>query len=102
MSADLRSLPKARRRSALERALGPTIADALRADDVVEALINADGAVWLDRVGSGLEQTNAHLSAADREAAIRLLAHVAGETVGTDRPMLTTILPDSAARVQAL
>jgi type IV secretion system protein VirB11 len=102
MSATLQPIGAARRRSALARALGPTIAAALEADDVVEALVNEDGFVWLDRVGSGLERTTYQLSAHDREAAIRLLAHEAGETVGEDRPSLATILPDSAARVQAL
>lgn len=96
------SIVTARRRSALARALGPSIAAALEADDVVEALVNADGRVWLDRVGSGLVATPHILSAPDREAAIRLLAHEAGETIGEDRPSLATILPDSAARVQAL
>lgn len=102
MSASAPSLVLARRRSALARALGPAIADALDADDVVEAMINADGAVWLDRVGQGLVATPHQLSAQDREAAIRLLAHEAGDVVGEHRPFLATILPDSAARVQAL
>ena len=91
-----------RRRSALERALGPAIADALARGDVVEAMINADGKLWLDVVGQGMAETTITLSAADREAAIRLLAHEAGETVGVDRPMLSTILPGSSARVQAV
>lgn len=90
-----------RRRSALQRALGVAIDEALYADDVVEALINEDGAVWFDRIGSGLERTPFALSAHDREAAIRLLAHEAGETINEDRPTLATILPESAARVQA-
>ena len=51
--------------------------------------------VWLDRVGQGLSRRRTSLSAADREAAIRLLAHEAGEIVGEDRPALATILPDS-------
>ena len=102
MSTDHRALPQARRRSALERALGPAIAAALTQDDVAEVLINADGQVWVDRVGAGLAPTGARLSAADAEAAIRLLAHEAGETVGEQRPMLATILPDTAARVQAV
>ncbi len=102
MSASAIALGAARRRSALTRALGPEIAAALDADDVVEALVNADGAVWLDFVGAGLTPTQHRLSAQDREAAIRLLAHEAGESVGEDRPALQTILPDSAARVQAL
>lgn len=91
-----------RRRSALARALGANIAEALAAPDVVEVLINADGRVWIDRVGAGLLLTEHRLAANDRETAIRLLAHEAGETVGEDRPALATILPDSAARVQAL
>ncbi|MBL8548167.1 MAG: P-type conjugative transfer ATPase TrbB [Hyphomonadaceae bacterium] len=91
-----------RRRSALARALGINIAEALAAPDVVEVLINADGRVWIDRAGVGLLLTEHRLVANDRETAIRLLAHEAGETVGEDRPALATILPDSAARVQAL
>lgn len=102
MNAAITPIGAARRRSALARALGPAIAAALDAADVVEALVNEDGAVWLDRVGKGLERTAHTLSAHDREAAIRLLAHEAGETVGEDRPTLATILPDSAARVQAV
>ncbi len=91
-----------RRRSALARALGVNIAEALAAPDVVEVLINADGRVWIDRAGAGLLLTEHRIVANDRETAIRLLAHEAGETVGEDRPALATILPDSAARVQAL
>lgn len=102
MNALVSSIGATRRRSALVRALGPAIAAALEAADVVEALVNEDGSVWLDRVGVGLEKTSYSLSAHDREAAIRLLAHEAGETVGEDRPALATILPDSAARVQAI
>lgn len=102
MNASVSSIGLTRRRSALTRALGPAIADALEAADVVEALVNEDGSVWLDRVGGGLEKTAYVLSPHDREAAIRLLAHEAGETVGEDRPALATILPDSAARVQAI
>ncbi|MFN3463239.1 MAG: P-type conjugative transfer ATPase TrbB [Terricaulis sp.] len=102
MNAVVASIGAARRRSALQRALGAAIAAALEADDVVEALVNEDGAVWVDRVGRGLDRTAHTLSAPDREAAIRLLAHEAGQSVGEDRPTLATILPDSAARVQAV
>ncbi|MDX2275434.1 MAG: P-type conjugative transfer ATPase TrbB [Hyphomonadaceae bacterium] len=91
-----------RRRTALSRALGPAVAAAIAQPDVVEALINADGQVWLDRVGVGLVQAGVSIPAMDREAAIRLLAHEAGDTVSPDRPMLSTILPDSAARIQAV
>ncbi|MBL8550516.1 MAG: P-type conjugative transfer ATPase TrbB [Hyphomonadaceae bacterium] len=96
------TIGQARRRSALERALGAGIAEALARPDVVEAMINADGALWLDVVGKGLIDTGLKISAADREAAIRLLANEAGEIVGERQPTLATILPESAARVQAV
>lgn len=96
------ALVQDRRRASLTRALGAAIGDALSAPDVVEAMVNADGRVWLDRVGPGLQPTEHFLSVSDRETAIRILAHEAGETVGTDRPALAAILPASAARVQAL
>lgn len=95
-------LAAARRRSALDRSLGPAIADALARGDVVEAMINADGALWLDVVGRGLVATDVVVSAADREAAIRLIAHEAGEVVGETNPSLQAILPGSLARVQAV
>lgn len=92
----------ARRGAALERALGPVIAAALREGDVVEVLINADGKIWIDRVGEPLYDTGALLTVMERETAIRLLAHEAGESVGERQPSLATILPQSGARVQAL
>jgi type IV secretion system protein VirB11 len=92
----------ARRRSALERALGPAVADALARGEVVEAMINADGRLWLDVVGAGLVATDVVLSTADRDAAIRLMAHEAGEVVGEANPALAAILPGSLARVQAV
>lgn len=92
----------ARRHAALAKALGEAVAGALAAPDVVEALINADGEVWLDRIGEGLSPARQRLSAFDREAAVRLLAHEARAYVGEDRPFLATVLPQSAARVQAV
>ena len=48
-----------------------TLDDFPDAPDVVEALINADGRLWLDRIGAGLIATPHVLSSQDREAAIR-------------------------------
>jgi type IV secretion system protein VirB11 len=102
MSAHFHPVVAARQRSALAKALGAGVSDALDAPDVVEALVNADGRLWLDRVGKGLELTPHTIAHADREAAIRLLAHAAGERVGDDRPMLAATLPGNGARVQAM
>ncbi|MFZ4604199.1 MAG: ATPase, T2SS/T4P/T4SS family, partial [Caulobacterales bacterium] len=98
----LRDLSAERRSATLTRALGPAIARALEDPSVVEVLVNADGVVRVDRIGVGLEATGIVMSAADREAAIRLLATEAGETVTADRPFLSTTAPGSGARVQAM
>jgi len=102
MNGAASSIAALRRRSALERALGKGVAAALEADEVVEALINEDGVVWIDCIGRGLMRTEHVLCAHDREAAIRLIAHEAGVSIGEDRPQLAAILPEIAARVQAM
>lgn len=96
------ALPLERRLHTLSRALGGGVAEALADPGVVEALINADGEVRVDRVGRGIEATGVRLSVAEREAAIRLLACEAGETITPGRPFLATTLPGSGARVQAM
>jgi len=95
-------VPQQRRLSSLRHALGHGIGLALEDPAVVEILVNADGALRLDTVGVGIVQVYAPLSVGEREAAIRLLASAAGETVTADRPFLSTTLPGSGARVQAM
>jgi type IV secretion system protein VirB11 len=96
------ALSSERRLYTLAQALGPQIGEALAEPAVVEALVNADGVLRLDRVGRGIEATTTRLSVKEREAAIRLLASEAGETITAERPFLATTLPSSGARVQAM
>ena len=96
------ALPALRQRSVLDAALGPVLSAALADPAVAEILVNADGAIWIDRAGQGLRATGIHMSASDRETVIRLLAHGSGETAGPGRPLLSASLPGSAARVQAV
>jgi len=102
MSATGEALVQTRRMAALEAALGPAIGGALGDPSVVEILINADGIMRVDRIGEGICPTEFALSVSERETAIRLLATEAGASVTTDHPHLSTILPNSGARVQAL
>ena len=82
------ALSSERRLFTLAQALGAGIGDALSDAGVVEALVNADGVLRVDRVGRGIEATAVRVSVADRHAAIRLLASEAGETVTPDRPAI--------------
>lgn len=102
MSDAGRTLALARRQAALAGTLGAEIATALQDPQVVEVLINSDGKLWIERVGQGMQSTDIVFSAPSREAAIRLLAHEAGQSVSEDNPALATTLPTNGARVQAI
>ena len=91
-----------RRLAALARAMGPALAEALADPLVVEVLVNADGRVRVDRIGAGIEATNAWLTCGERETAVRLLAAEARITVTEEQPYLAATLPGSGARVQAM
>ena len=45
--------PAQRRIRMLRTAMGPEIAAALEDPEVVEVLLNPDGSLWVDRLGSG-------------------------------------------------
>jgi type IV secretion system protein TrbB len=64
---------QARRNSALASALLP-IADFLADDRVVEVMANADGVVWVDRLGEGLLRTDVQVAPGDVERMLRLVA----------------------------
>ena len=55
----------------LRTAMGPAIAKALEDPDVVEVLLNPDGSMWLDRLGSGRAPSGVQLTAQDAERIIR-------------------------------
>ena len=63
-----------RRTRMLRTAMGPAIAAALEDPEVVEILLNPDGTLWLDRLGTGRAPTGITLSAQDAERIIRVVA----------------------------
>ncbi len=84
----------------LRTAMGPDIAQALNDPDVVEVMLNPDGSLWVDRLGSGREPLGVRLSAADGERIIRLVAaHVRAE-VHAGKPLLTAELPETGERFE--
>jgi Flp pilus assembly CpaF family ATPase len=71
----------------LRTAMGPDIAKAALNDpDVVEVMLNPDGSLWVDRLGSGREPLGVSLTPADGERIIRLVAaHVAPKCMRASR-----------------
>jgi len=90
----------ARRRAALDHALGPEILAALQTPDVVEVLANPDGRIVLDRLGAGRVDTGVRLSVGGRERVIRLIADFVGAPITRDDPRLSGVLP-TGERFQA-
>ena len=71
----IRSEASSRGARMLRTALGGEIAGWLEDPSVVEVMLNPDGRLWIDRLGSGLGATERTMSAADGERIVRLVAH---------------------------
>jgi len=91
-----------RRIRMLRTAMGPLIAAALEDLDVVEVMLNPDGALWIDRLSTGRAATGMSLSAADGERIIRLVAAHVGTEVHRGRPLLTAELPETGERFEGI
>ncbi len=95
------TIVRSRHYESLRHALGPLIADALAAPDVVEVMANPDGGLWVDRVGVG-RQSVGQIDPSATETVVRLLATHMGETVSSDRPAVSGTLPTTGERFQGL
>tara|TARA_R110000824_G_scaffold24090_3_gene85366 strand:- start:20707 stop:21639 length:933 start_codon:yes stop_codon:yes gene_type:complete len=86
----------------LRTALGPAIARYLDDPQVVEVMLNPDGRLWLDKLSEGLCATTDHLSAADGERIVRLVAHHVGAEVHSGAPRVSAELPETGERFEGL
>lgn len=86
----------------LRTALGPSIAGYLEDPSIVEVMLNPDGRLWIDRLSEGLSNTGEHLSPADGERIIRLVAHHVGAEVHSGAPRLSAELPGTGERFEGL
>jgi P-type conjugative transfer ATPase TrbB len=100
--AHLQSERLTRSRRMLATALGPGIAAWLDEAAVVEVMLNPDGRLWVDRLGSGLADTGERLSAADGERIVRLVAHHVGAEVHASAPRVSAELPGTGERFEGL
>jgi len=86
----------------LRTALGPAIVELLADPSVVEVMLNPDGCLWVDRLGGGLADTGHHLSPADGERIVRLVAHHVGAEVHAGAPRVSAELPETGERFEGL
>lgn len=91
-----------RRRAMLRTAMGPSIAAALADPQVVEIMVNPDGALRLDRLDEGRIDTGEHLEATEVERIIRLVAAHLRVEVHANNPVVSAELPDTCERFEGL
>lgn len=92
----------ARQQAMLRTAFRGAVARALEAADTLEILANPDGAIWIERAGSGLARSDERLGAAERERIIRLVASAAGEHCDHANPIVSAELPGSGERFEGI
>ena len=86
----------------LRTAFGPAIGQLLDEPDIVEVMLNPDGRIWIDRLGSGLADTGHRLSVADGECIVRLVASHVGAEVHGGSPRISAELPETGERFEGL
>ncbi len=91
-----------RRRAMLKTAMGTHIAAALIDPDVVEIMVNPDGALRLDRLGVGRLDTTTRLDASEVERIIRLVASYVRQEIHAGNPIVSAELPDGGERFEGL
>ena len=86
----------------LRTAMGAAIAEWLADPAIVEVMLNPDGRLWVDRLGTGLAESGSRLTPADGERIIRLVAHHVGAEVHPGSPRVSAELPESGERFEGL
>jgi type IV secretion system protein VirB11 len=86
----------------LKSAFGIHISAALEDPEVIEIMVNPDGALWLDRLKTGRAPTGITLSEASTERIIRLVAAHIHIEVHANAPIISAELPDTQERFEGL
>ncbi|MHB1668941.1 P-type conjugative transfer ATPase TrbB [Thiomonas sp.] len=90
-----------RQSEALRRAMGSEILDPLGDPQVVEIMLNPDEALWVDRLGAGMERV-AIIEPVRALTIVNTVAAMLDAVVTPDRPILECELPLDGSRFEAL
>lgn len=88
---------KARARLKLERDMGPELLAALHDPQTIELMLNADGWVWIERLGQPMQKL-LPLRPAQAQAIIETVAGFHGKEVTRNKPLLEGELPIDGSR----
>lgn len=86
----------------LRTALGTDIVAALDDAKVIEIMVNPDGKLWLDKIGSGMTDTKVIIGPEQAERVVRLVGTHINQDVTTDNPIVSAELPGNGERFEGL
>lgn len=92
---------EARRLDALRLAMTPII-PFLDDRDVIEIALNADGSIWVERIGSAMARSTARMSTADAYRMLQLVANTMNTEISAAKPSLAALIPGWETRLQAM
>lgn len=90
-----------RGREQLRRQLGPLICAWLEDPEVIEIMLNADGYLWVERLGQGMVRECA-MPASQAEAAMATIAAYLNTTITAQNPILECELPLGGQRFEGV
>jgi type IV secretion system protein TrbB len=101
MAADRGAEARRRLVNNLRSSLGPTIIAALDDPTVVEVMLNPDGSLFIERIGSGTELSG-RMESHDAENVIGKVAHALKTEVTPQRPIISGELPPDGHRFEGI
>lgn len=84
----------------LQTAFCPVVRTAVEDPATIEVMVNPDGSLWVETAGHGIRQTGEHVSAADRERVVRLVAANLGNW--SAHCLVSAELPETGARFEGI
>ena len=85
----------------LRREMGEEIRKAMDDPQVIEIMLNPDGKVWIDKIGSGMEFL-CYMSAVQALQMLGTVAHMLGTVINYHHPKVEGELPGDGSRVEGV
>ena len=85
----------------LRREIGENIRNAMDDSSVIEIMLNPDGAVWIDKIGSGMEFL-CDMSPVQSLQMLGTVAHMLGTVINYHNPVVEGELPGDGSRVEGV
>lgn len=99
---ELNAATTLRTHTMLRTAMGQRINEALEDPNVIEVMVNPDGAIWVERHGDGRVKTDATMAPSEAERVVRVVGSHIGQEVTRDQPVVSAELPGTGERFEGV